>query len=406
MTELMQRQLVEEEDSCLYWGTSHGKDNERVAINFCGGFRGVLTSASDYFIINPLPGSVGRVRRAILEGEQGRHVIFRRPRWKKSCPHRSHRVDTSPLLLQHDNQIDDFHSFKARGLPSLKEDDLFRSRDETSKTAHVELAIFVDRDLHKYMEENFPEDTDEHVIQVVLAMINAVQLLYSDPTLGAKVEFLIKRLEILQTDPRDLARSYNIDRYLASFCEWQRGENAVSDEDPLHWDHAVILTGLDVHVVDRDKKVSAQVVGLAPVAGMCEPGTSCTVNEGRHFESVYVMAHEIGHNLGMRHDGREASNSCSPGSHIMSPTLGSGKITWSECSRAYLQRFLDSPQASCLWDPGPAEISHSLRPPSMPGERFPADVQCRLRYGPDSYHSPQQSNQDLCRDLHCRQESC
>ena len=403
MTELVERPLEGEDESCLYWGSSHGEENERVAINFCGGFRGVLTSATDYFVINPLPGSVGRVRRGTLEGEQGRHVIFRRPRWKKSCPHGSHLVDTSPLLLQRDNQIDDYHSFKARGLPTLREDELLRNRDETSKTAHVELAIFVDRDLHKYMEENFPEDTDEHVIQVVLAMINAVQLLYSDPTLGAKVEFLIKRLEILQTDPRDLARSYNIDRYLASFCEWQRGENAVSDSDPLHWDHAVILTGLDVHVVDRDKKISAQVVGLAPVAGMCEAATSCTVNEGRHFESVYVMAHEIGHNLGMRHDGREASNSCSPGSHIMSPTLGSGKITWSECSRAYLRRFLASPQASCLSDPGPAEISHRLRPPSMPGERFPADTQCRLRYGPDSYHSPQQSNQDLCRDLHCRQ---
>ena len=70
-----------------------------------------------------------------------------------------------------------------------------------------------------------------------------VQLLYSDPSLGARVEFLIKRLEILQvnmpmpmpmridaesqsaenirlfqTDPRSLSRSYNIDRYLASFC--------------------------------------------------------------------------------------------------------------------------------------------------------------------------------------------
>lgn len=28
---------------------------------------------------------------------------------------------------------------------------------------------------------------------------------------------------------------------------------------------------------------------------MCAATSSCTVNEGRHFESVYVVAHEIGH---------------------------------------------------------------------------------------------------------------
>jgi hypothetical protein len=45
-----------------------------------------------------------------------------------------------------------------------------------------------------------------------------VQLLYNDDSLGANIEFLIKRLEILQTDPPNLERSYNIDRYLSSFC--------------------------------------------------------------------------------------------------------------------------------------------------------------------------------------------
>lgn len=50
-----------------------------------------------------------------------------------------------------------------------------------------------------------------------------------------------------------------------------------------------------MHVVDGAGRVSSQVVGLAPVSGMCRPTASCTVNEGRHFESVYVMAHEIGH---------------------------------------------------------------------------------------------------------------
>lgn len=53
--------------------------------------------------------------------------------------------------------------------------------------------------------------------------------------------------------------------------------------------------GLDLYVVSKNGKVSSQVVGLAPVAGMCTATSSCTINEGKHFESVYVVAHEIGH---------------------------------------------------------------------------------------------------------------
>ncbi len=34
---------------------------------------------------------------------------------------------------------------------------------------------------------------------------------------------------------------------------------------------------------------------MAPIGGMCTSSSSCTVNEGRHFEAVYVVAHEIGH---------------------------------------------------------------------------------------------------------------
>ena len=41
----------------------------------------------------------------------------------------------------------------------------------------IELAIFIDRDLFKIMAENFPLDTEEHIIQVVLAMINAVMFI-------------------------------------------------------------------------------------------------------------------------------------------------------------------------------------------------------------------------------------
>lgn len=159
---------------------------------------------------------------------------------------------------------------------------------------HVETAIFVDKDLYRHMIKNFPEKTEQHLIRFILAMINGVQLLYHHPSLGYKVNFILKRIEILHNEMSDLRRSSDIDIYLNSFCLWQRKLNPISDKDVLHFDHAVILTGLDLYVVSKNGKVSSQVVGLAPVSGMCTQVSSCTINEGKHFESVFVVAHEIG----------------------------------------------------------------------------------------------------------------
>ncbi|CAG7828000.1 unnamed protein product, partial [Allacma fusca] len=151
-----------------------------------------------------------------------------------------------------------------------------REREPSHLT--IETAVFIDKDLFKHMKSNFPDDTHGEVTRIVLAMINAVQLLYQDPSLGHRVDFVLKRLEVLISDPPGLLRPYDIDRFLTNFCKWQRTENPSSDADPLHWDHALILTGLDLYVVHQSGKISNQVVGLAPVAGMCTRSSSCTVN--------------------------------------------------------------------------------------------------------------------------------
>ena len=66
----------------------------------------------------------------------------------------------------------------------------------------------------------------------------------------------------------------------------------VDNDDPGHWDHALLLTGLDLY--DRYKAQDA-VIGLAWVSGMCHRDYSCTINEGNNYESVFVIAHEMGH---------------------------------------------------------------------------------------------------------------
>lgn len=136
-----------------------------------------------------------------------------------------------------------------------------RQRRAILPAVFVETAVFVDRDLYKHMTVNFPKDTERELVRFVLAMINAVQLIYHDPSLGRPVNFILKRLEILHEDPANLKRPHDIDRFLSNFCTWQRLENPPGDNDPLHWDHALILTGLDLYVVNKNGKVSSQVVG-------------------------------------------------------------------------------------------------------------------------------------------------
>lgn len=88
-----------------------------------------------------------------------------------------------------------------------------------------------------------------------------VQLLYHDPSLGRPVNFVLKRLEILKEEAPGLLRPPDIDRFLSNFCNWQRTKNPVGDMEPSHWDHALILTGLDLYVRGKHGKISTQVVG-------------------------------------------------------------------------------------------------------------------------------------------------
>ncbi|XP_043226943.1 A disintegrin and metalloproteinase with thrombospondin motifs adt-1-like [Amphibalanus amphitrite] len=406
---------------CYYWGEVRRTGEQRpgwAAVSLCGSMRGVMQVGNQSLVIEPQ--GERRVTRSAPTDSDGQIIgpqILRlvagplRPEKNtegdpNACGTGSAAGDEEELNC---DDGDSACASKVDGdIDHIGEEDVsahdpkMRVRRET-RNRHpltIELAVYVDLPLQKQMTDLYGKHTDEEITNFVMAMVNAMELLYDDSSLERKIRFVLKRLELLKTNKAELKQQRDINAFLTSFCQWQQGQNVASDADPLHWDHAVLLTGVDLFTAADAREVNRQVVGFAPVGGMCTAASSCTVNEGKDFESVYIVAHEIGHSLGMHHDGQ--GNSCNAEDHIMSPTLGTGKNTWSICSRDSLDRFVATRQADCLKDSSLAVDLSNQWPDTLPGERIGADQQCRLKYGPSSSRAREQPLAELCVNLHCK----
>lgn len=136
---------------------------------------------------------------------------------------------------------------------------------------------------------------------------------------------------------------------------------------------------------------------------MCKGNYSCTINEASNLESAFVIAHEIGHSLGIMHDGTR--NNCDPNGYIMSERTGAGKVHWSRCSINYLNDSISRRQLGCL-DVEQSAISDSIYDLSklrVPGQVYTINDQCKLAFGNNytSFVTRQQPFNAVCRELWC-----
>ncbi|XP_040436433.1 A disintegrin and metalloproteinase with thrombospondin motifs 12 isoform X1 [Falco naumanni] len=264
------------------------------------------------------------------------------------------------------------------------------SRRSVSKERWVETLVVADSKMVEY-------HGSDHVESYILTIMNMVTGLFHDPSIGNAIHIVLVRLILFEEEEQGLKIVHHADKTLASFCKWQKSVNPKSDVNPTHHDVAVLLTRKDICAgMNRP----CETLGLSHLSGMCQPHRSCNINEDSGLPLAFTIAHELGHSFGIQHDGKE--NDCEPVGkrpYIMSRQLqyDPTPLTWSQCSKEYITRFLDRGWGFCLDDIPQKEVLKS--PVIAPGVIYDVHHQCQLQYGSNATFCEDMDN--LCQTLWC-----
>ncbi|XP_049418739.1 zinc metalloproteinase-disintegrin-like 2d [Epinephelus fuscoguttatus] len=303
-----------DEDHCYYHGHVEGMKDSSVSVGICSGISGFVRARQQVYLIEPLG-----------QSDDGDHAVYRREHLK---------ISGSPGCGSSSNTTTPYDQEQAQRPPLSG---LFRSRSWKTKPIagpqrFVELVVVVDNAEYK----RYGSETKSRV----LGVINHVDKLYRP----LNIRIILVGLEIWTYKDYidvDIKSETTLDHFLL----WRQADLLKRTKH----DNAQFVTGTDFE---------GDTVGLANKFAMCT-GNSGGVNQDHHDNPLGLastIAHEMGHNFGLSHDG--FSCTCGPsysGNCVMAEKLRTGNEAFPEffstCSVEQLAEFMERARPSCLSKP-------------------------------------------------------
>ncbi|XP_031416665.1 A disintegrin and metalloproteinase with thrombospondin motifs 3 isoform X2 [Clupea harengus] len=359
--------------NCVFTGDVTDMPDASVAISNCDGLAGLIRTDNEEFFIEPLEKGQQEVE---IKGRV--HVVYRRSAIKKEPSQRKEDLH---------NEVAAFATAELPNALDAVEQKLSESerkrRHAKKDDYNIEVLLAVDDSVVRFHGK-------EHVQNYVLTLMNIVDEIYHDESLGTNINVVLVRIIMVgYRQSISLIERGNPSRSLEQVCRWANTQQRLDPNHAEYHDHAIFLTRQDFGPA-----------GYAPVTGMCHPLRSCTLNHEDGFSSAFVVAHETGHVLGMEHDGQgnRCADETSMGS-IMAPLVQAAfhRYHWSRCSKQELNRYIHS--YDCLLD-DPFEHKWP-KLPELPGINYSMDEQCRFDFGVGYKMCTAFRTYDPCKQLWC-----
>ncbi|XP_075971491.1 A disintegrin and metalloproteinase with thrombospondin motifs 1-like [Anticarsia gemmatalis] len=343
----------------FYKGRVLNEEESTATVTDCDGqLYGLLQVGSEEFILEPT--------RA-----EGSHVLRRRDvTFSESTPVCNLTGDTvSDFELDFEDEPDPVPVPHVRPRHSVfPTTDYFRMQPISVPVSGVkglwlEMAIVADHTMMKFHGK-------ERVEHYILALMNIVSAIFNDPSLNSNMTLVINKL-FLYEEKDNIIKYGNVKKSLEAVNKWNYRHLMKLPAASTGWDATVWLT----------RSPLGGPSGFAPVGGVCSRTRSAAIDRDEGLTSAFVIAHELGHLLGLTHDGdSQCSNEATKGS-VMAPTVLATlhNYSWSACSKE--QFHLKSKRWWCLHERsrdkgvelgGAKEISNTV---------FTMDEQCRTEFG-------------------------